>query len=113
MNPFEPSPFSSNEQLDTLLKRNGFRVERIVSWEDETPHSGWLEHEEDEWLLLLEGNAHLRFDASQSLMPVRALRRGEPCFIMAHQRHVIAQHSTPTIWLRILCTPAIDADDIQ
>ena len=105
--------FALEEPLECFLERNGLRVERIVSWEEETPAIGWLDHEEDEWLVLLEGTAHLRFDPSQSLLPARALRRGEPCLITAHLRHVVVQHTTPAVWLRILSTPEQQPDDIQ
>ena len=47
-------------------------VERIVSSGQATPVGEWLVGERDEWVVLLEGEAELRYEAGTRLVSARA-----------------------------------------
>ena len=101
MNLFEPGEPTPEETVDILLEQDGLRIERIISWHHTTPSDFWYDQDEDEWLVLLEGTASLRYDPAQSNISLRPLHKGEPLLIPAHVRHQVAQTSAPAIWLCI------------
>lgn len=92
------------ERVDTLLKRPGVRLERIVSTGQASPPGFWYDQAEDEWVILLAGAAALRF---QDESADRALRPGDAVFISAHRRHRVAwtDPERPTVWLALHLTP--------
>ncbi|HNK03134.1 MAG TPA: cupin, partial [Accumulibacter sp.] len=49
-----------DEQFVQLLQRPGLRIERIVSTGQASPAGFWYDQDEDEWILLLAGEAGLR-----------------------------------------------------
>lgn len=88
----------SDEFFETLLRGgNGLRVERIVSHGHTTPEDHWYDQEEDEWVLILEGSAHLLFEKDR----VVSLSRGDHLLIPAHQKHRVSYTSSPCIWLAV------------
>jgi len=70
------------ELLDTLLQRDGLRLERIVSRGHATPPGEWYDQEWDEWVCLLSGSATLLFDNDVTLQ----LSAGDHLLIPAHRR---------------------------
>jgi len=78
------------ERFDALLAGAAFRVERIVS----------RGQERDEWVLLLSGEALLRFEDEAE---PRRLRPGSFVDIPAHCRHRVdwTHPETETVWLAI------------
>ena len=89
-----------NEQFFELLKRPGLRIERIVSTGQCSPPDFWYDQPEGEWVVLLQGEARLRFaDEAES----RQLKAGDFLNIAAQRRHRI-DWTTPdetTVWLAI------------
>ena len=62
-NIFSPVPEAVHgECFDDLLTRPGCRIERIVSHGQASPPGFWYEQDEDEWVLLLAGEAVLGFE---------------------------------------------------
>ena len=90
----------SKEEFETLYKERSFRVERIFSHGHASPAGFWYDQDEAEWVLLLGGEAKLRFEGEDSPIP---LRPGEFLTIAAHRRHRV-EWTTPdeaTVWLAV------------
>ena len=88
------------EQFDSLLQTGTVRLERIISIGHATPPGDWYDQEGDEWVLLLQGQAGLRFadeDGERTLDP------GDYLWIPAHRRHRVEWTSRrpPAIWLAL------------
>lgn len=100
-NLFENLPQTLPEELvEKLLETNRFRLERIVSTGQISPPDFWYDQEEDEWVVVLQGEAMLQiFGEDQP----RQLRPGDTLFLPAHCRHRIVYTSTnePTVWLAL------------
>lgn len=107
MNLFDPGTPTPEERVDVLYEKDGTRIERITSWNHTTPDDFWYDQDEDEWLVLLEGEATLRYDSAQvgKTDILRPLKKGEPLLIDAHMRHQVAHTSAPAIWLCVFVTP--------
>lgn len=88
------------EVLDTLLARDGFRIERIVSHGQATPEGEWYDQENDEWVILLSGAAKLLLEGDA--VP-RELGPGDFVFLPSHRRHrvVWTLFDKPTVWLAV------------
>jgi len=88
------------ERFDLLLQIETCRLERIVSIGHATPAGEWYDQERDEWVLLLQGQAGLRFADEDG---VRVLDPGDYLWIPAHRRHRVEWTSRrpPAIWLAL------------
>ena len=93
----DPQP---EEQVDLLLNRPQCRVERIVSWGQTTPSNAWYDQEEEEWIVLLQGEASLLIEKDGAVEEVR-LTQGDLLVLEKHQRHRVTYTSAdpPCIWL--------------
>ena len=100
-NLFADLPNRLPEELITVLAQNDHvRVERIVSTGHKSPESFWYDQNETEWVIVLKGEASLRFhgeDAPRVLLP------GDYVTIPANRRHRVESTSTlvPTVWLAV------------
>ena len=91
---------AKNEQFSDLLKRPGLRIERIVSTGQSSPEGFWYDQPEGEWVLLIEGEARLRFaDETEA----RHLKAGDYLDIAAHRWHRVdwTAPTQTTIWLAV------------
>jgi len=88
------------EYLDTLLDRDGARLERIVSRGHASPPGFWYDQDSDEWVVLLAGSAALRFEDRDA--PV-VLKPGDYLLISAHRKHRVewTDPDVKTVWLAI------------
>jgi cupin 2 domain-containing protein len=95
-----PSRLLTEELVDALCERPGFRIERIVSTGQVTPDGQWHDQDHDEWVLVVNGSARLRIDGETE---DRELGEGDYIFLPAHCRHRVAwTRSEPrTVWLAI------------
>ena len=87
-----------DELFQTILDKPNIRIERIVSLGHATPEGGWFDQETDEWVLLVQGAARLRFeDGAVEMLP------GDYVHIAAHRRHRVewTDGEQPTIWLAV------------
>jgi len=92
------------ECFDTLLTRQGCRIERIVSHGQASPPGFWYEQDWDEWVLLLAGEAVLGFeDLTQARTWRVDMRAGDYLLISKRQRHRVESTDTTaaTIWLAV------------
>lgn len=91
---------AKNEQFSDLLQRPGLRIERIVSTGQCSPEDFWYDQPDGEWVLVIQGEARLRFADENA---ARHLKAGDYLDIAAHRRHRI-DWTTPeqaTIWLAV------------
>lgn len=88
------------ERLETLLARPGLRIERIVSTGQASPPGFWYDQADAEWVLLVSGDALLRFEDEPE---ARHLRPGDWLQIDPHRRHRVESTAaeTPTVWLAL------------
>ena len=90
---------SDQEQFRDLLAVPGLRIERIVSTGQATPAGEWLAQTQAEWVLLVQGEAILRFATG----PERRLRSGDHVHIPGGTRHRVewTAEKPPTVWLAV------------
>ncbi len=94
-------PMKSNlEIFETLAENSNIKIERIVSTGQSTPENEWYDQKQSEWVLLLKGNATVRFKNERQLI---SLTEGDYVNIPAHTQHRVESTSsdTETIWLAI------------
>jgi cupin 2 domain-containing protein len=87
----------ADEEFCTLLTRPGLRIERIVSTGQVS--ADWYDQDQDEWVLLVEGGAHLLVEGEGEIV----LGPGDHLMIAAHVRHRVTwtDPERPTIWLAV------------
>ena len=93
-------PRRDAETIATLLATADLRIERIVSTGQCSPPDFWYDQPDGEWVLLIQGEARLRFaDEAEA----RHLKAGDFVDIAAHRRHRVewTPPGEPTIWLAI------------
>lgn len=98
-------PSSTDEVFQTLLEQGPLRIERILSRGHASPPGFWYDQDEAEWVLLLQGEAQLRFE--DEAQP-RALVAGDALYIGAHRRHRVEATAAgmTSIWLAIFLPAA-------
>jgi len=95
-----PAAPAATEQFVELLSRPGLRIERIVSTGQCSPPDFWYDQTEGEWVLLLQGEAKLRF--ADEATPLH-LKTGDFVNIAPHRRHRVdwTPADQTTIWLAV------------
>mgnify|MGYP000565376680 CR=1 FL=1 len=88
----------NKEQFFELLKHENVRVEKIVSNGQTTPSQEWYDQDENEFILLLEGDAVIEFKDKEV-----TLLKGDYLIIEKHIRHRVKYTNTskPTVWLAV------------
>lgn len=88
------------ELVQTLAAGKRTRIERIVSKSHCSPPGFWYDQDEDEWVLLVKGEARLRFEKEDRALH---LAEGDYVHIPAHVRHRVewTQENTETVWLAV------------
>ena len=94
MNIYDYLTPKNGENFTTLLKHKNIKINRIVSSSEVEP----IEYiqEEDEWLVLLEGEATLLIENEEKI-----LTKGETLFIPAKVPHTVLKTSDGTVWLTV------------
>ena len=74
-------------------------IERIISTGQATPPDQWYDQEQDEWVILLQGQATVSYGDGRKVL----LKAGDYLLIVAHEKHRVEQTSAapPCIWLAI------------
>jgi mannose-6-phosphate isomerase-like protein (cupin superfamily) len=87
------------EAFTELLGRPGVRIERIVSNGQITPEDEPMVQEQDEWVVLLQGEAGIRIEDSVAV----TLKPGDHLTIAGGQRHWVTYTAKgePTVWLAV------------
>lgn len=94
----DTAPSSDGERFDTLLSRQGIRIERIVSHGQASPPGFWYDQPQDEWVVVLQGSAEFEMQGENA---IRRLGPGDYLLIPAHCRHRVARTDRPTVWLAV------------
>jgi cupin 2 domain-containing protein len=105
-NLFADLPDGAGAEVTTRLAEGGaFRLERIVSTGQATPEGQWYDQPDDEWVVLLSGEAGLLFAGEDAPRP---LKPGDFLLIPAHRRHRVewTAAGAETVWLALHFTPA-------
>ncbi len=102
-------PPGADEAMETLLKGDGIRLERIVSYGHASPAGFWYDQDEAEWILIMSGRARLTIEGEAE---DRELGPGDSLFLPAHCRHRVAwtQAGQPTVWLAIFADARLSPD---
>ena len=89
-----------DEMMQTLAASGKARIERIVSRGHCSPPGFWYDQEENEWVLLVQGAAELRFEQGDRRLHLAA---GDYVNIAAHEKHRVewTAADTETIWLAV------------
>ena len=99
-NIFEAVPADlADEKFDALVDNDSVRIERIVSRGHTSPRSGWYDQPQNEWVMVLTGEAVLSFDDGSSV----TLKHGDFIDIPAHRKHRVewTAPGVETIWLAV------------
>ena len=82
-----------------MLGSSDVRIERIVSTGQATPPGQWYDQREDEWVVLIQGEAVLQYDTGEKLR----MSAGDHTLLPARCRHRVAYTSTqpPCIWIAV------------
>jgi len=93
-----PEDFTE-EVFEVLAQNKHVKIERIVSRGHISPDTGWYDQEQNEWVMVLKGNASISFEDET----VIHLGEGDYIHIPAHRRHRVIDTSavTETIWLAV------------
>jgi len=84
----------SYETFTTLLEHKNIKINRIVS-SDELVETEYIQ-EEDEWLVVLEGEATLLLNDEKKI-----LIKGDTLFIPSKTPHRVLSTQSGTIWLTV------------
>ena len=87
------------ELFEEIFESERFLLERIISNGWNRIDDQWYDQKNDEWVLLMKGNATIEFENK----PITELNEGDYLFIPAHCRHKVIHTSSkpPCIWLAI------------
>jgi cupin 2 domain-containing protein len=86
-----------NEIIETLHSSTNVRIERILSAGQSSPEGFWYDQPENEWVLLVQGEAHLAFEDGSTV----SLKAGDHIMIEARRRHRVEFTSAgpPCVWV--------------
>lgn len=95
---FLPSSLTE-ERFETLLEKGNVKIERILSFGQTTPLGQWFDQSQDEWVMLIQGEAKLEYDDDTKIH----LKTGDYLMIPSHTKHRVAWtiENELTIWLAI------------
>ena len=95
-----PAPVDPAEEIfHNLLdhRQSGTRIEQILSHGQASPEGFWYDQAQDEWVLLLQGQAALEIQGQ----PILSLHSGDSLCIPAHVKHRVQSTSKDAIWLAV------------
>ena len=99
-NLFESIPSDINEEVfSDVMQADNVRIERIVSKGHSSPEFGWYDQAENEWVVVLQGEAIISFDNTEDVH----LIPGSYINIPMHKKHKVSwtKPDTETIWLAV------------
>lgn len=94
MNIYDILTPGNGETFTTLLEHKNIKINSIVSSNNIEPKE--YVQEEDEWLVLLEGEATLLIDNEE-----KTLSKGDTLFIPAKTLHTVLRTKSSTVWLTV------------
>ena len=100
MNIFSEIPDRLKDELfEDIISSKNIKIERIISDGHTSPKNGWYESKQNEWVILLQGEAILSFDKGDDL----TLNVGDYVNIPSLKKHKVSYTSLSqkSIWLAI------------
>lgn len=87
------------EIFETILSSNNIKIERIISKGHTTPKGEWYNQDENEFVLVIKGDAELLFENDERII----MKEGDYIIIPAHKKHRVEKTNLrqETIWLVI------------
>lgn len=82
------------ETFKTIFKNGSIKIERIVSNGQSSPENFWYDQDEYEFVMLVEGDAVLKFTDRDI-----ELSRGDYLIIKPHEKHRVVSTSKSAVWL--------------
>ena len=98
-NLFADVPVDLQEELfETLVDSTSVKIERIISNRHASPEGFWYDQDQDEWVVVVQGSAGIRFEDETVELQV-----GDCVTIPAHKKHRVEWTSAdePTIWIAV------------
>jgi len=88
------------EIFETIIEKESFRLERIVSDGQLTAEDEWYDEDENEWFILLKGSAGLLLEGDREPL---VLKPGDYLNLPAHRKHKVVwtDADEKTIWLAL------------
>lgn len=99
-NIFDAIPDNLNtEVFNTLLESENIKIERIISKGHQSTESTWYDQDDNEWVIVLQGEAILLFNDESSVN----LKAGDFINIPAHKKHKVhwTDPDIETVWLAV------------
>ncbi|MFH1039157.1 MAG: cupin domain-containing protein [PVC group bacterium] len=89
-----------DELVEVISDNKRFRIERIVSRGHRSPDGFWYDQEENEFVLIVSGEAELLFEEENESVRMEA---GDYLVIPAHKRHRVVWTipGRETVWLAV------------
>ncbi|HDL64476.1 MAG TPA: cupin domain-containing protein [Proteobacteria bacterium] len=89
-----------DELIEVISEGKGVRIERIVSRVHRSPEGFWYDQDENEFVLLVSGEAELLFEEENESVRMEA---GAYLVIPTHKRHRVAWTAPDrdTVWLAV------------
>lgn len=88
---------SRHEHFLTLFETQAVRIERIVSRSHSSPAGFWYDQSEEEWVILVRGQATLEFADGELV----ELKEGDYLAIPPRAKHRVQQTAPETVWLAV------------
>lgn len=101
-----PPSLPDREIFESIVANDNILIERIISTGQTTPLGEWYDLDNNEWVILLQGEAVLSYEDGSRI----ELKAGDYLLIPAHQKHRVEYTSSepPCIWLAVHGNLSID-----
>ncbi|MEZ8188430.1 cupin domain-containing protein [Vibrio sp. 1F279] len=89
----------TDEIFNDIITTENVRIERIISHGHSSPEQGWYDQDENEWVMVLEGQGVIEFEDGR----VVTLSKGDYINIAAREKHKVVgtDRDVVTIWLAV------------
>jgi cupin 2 domain-containing protein len=88
---------SGSEKSLGLFEKPSIKIQRIVSQSYSSPPGFWYDQDEDEWVMVVRGEATLEFEAGELVR----MTEGDYVTIPRHVKHRVQQTDANTVWLAV------------
>ncbi len=85
------------EEFFTPFENSALKIERIVSHCHSSPEGFWYDQAEDEWVMVLRGEATLEFAGGDLI----EMKEGDYLLIPRRQKHRVCCTGPATVWLAV------------
>ncbi|MFZ9659322.1 MAG: cupin domain-containing protein [Arcobacteraceae bacterium] len=86
---------ASKETFEQIINNSKIKIEKIISYGDITPEDFWYDQDQDEFVMIIEGFAIIKYEDGT----IFELHQDDNLYIPAHQKHKVIYTKNRTIWL--------------